>query len=284
MKAMPRSERAFARVDLLAIVVVSLLLTGVVAPAASRGKWSSNATHCLAGKERLAKAWSLFTLDNDGLGPGAIHGGAAISVVENSPMRPWAQGWLDWGSTSINTNWGVLVSPRYSSIAQYLPEDRRVFHCPADMHVSRQQRALKWTHRARSVSASIHVGQGNGAAGDGPWGVNYFKVRKISEMANPSPSAVYTFIDEHPDSMNDGAFFSPTGDGVNFSFVDIPSNLHNTAATVAFADGRAEIHAWKNAPIRSLRVTTGGVIGGPTGPAVDDARWLYLRTPRRPGL
>jgi prepilin-type processing-associated H-X9-DG protein len=51
----------------------------------------------------------------------------------------------------------------------------------------------------------------------------------------------FVFVDEHPDSINDGAFFSPQSKS---QFVDIPATYHNRACGFSFADGHAEIHKW----------------------------------------
>lgn len=278
-----KCEEGFARIDLLAMLVM-LLLCGVMVSGASRSKAGSQATQCLASKHRLATAWSLFSLDNDGASPGSIHGGLAQNPVSNSPYRPWAQGWLDWGNRTDNTNFNILIQPQYSSVAQYLGEDRKVFRCPADVFVSNIQRQLGWSERARSVSHSIHIGSGNGGPGDGPWNSAYVKVRKLSEMVNPSPADTYTFLDEHPDSMNDPAFFSPSGDitTATYNHIDAPGNLHDGAGTIAFADGRAEMRSWVEQRLRRLPVTTSGL--QPPNPAFRDGHWLYLRTPRRDGF
>ncbi|MED5380923.1 MAG: hypothetical protein VYC47_00005, partial [Verrucomicrobiota bacterium] len=50
------------------------------------------------------------------------------------------------------------------------------------------------------------------------------------------------FVDEHPDSINDGwNIMNPTSDAV---WVDFPANYHNGACGYAFADGHAEIKKW----------------------------------------
>lgn len=278
-----KREQGFTRIDLLAMLVM-LLLCGVVVAGANRSKTGSQATQCLTAKHRLATAWSLFTLDNDGAAPGSIHGALAQNPVANATTRPWAQGWLDWGSRTDNTNFSILISPSYSSIAQYIAEDRKIFRCPSDVYISSIQRQLGWTERVRSVSHSVHVGSGNGGPGDGPWNSAYIKVRKLSEMVNPNPAETYIFLDEHPDSMNDPAFFSPFGDTTSgsWSHVDGPGNFHDGAGAITFADGRAEIRSWVDQRIRQLPVTTASL--GTMNPAANDARWLYLRTPRRQGF
>jgi prepilin-type processing-associated H-X9-DG protein len=48
-------------------------------------------------------------------------------------------------------------------------------------------------------------------------------------------------MDEHPDSINDGAFFNAQR---NAEWIGC-SSLHNNACGFAFADGHSEIHRWR---------------------------------------
>jgi len=59
-------------------------------------------------------------------------------------------------------------------------------------------------------------------------------------------SKTWVFNDEHPDSINDGIQYTPTGDGEDEEWGDIPASYHNGAAGFAFADGHSEIHKWLN--------------------------------------
>ena len=53
---------------------------------------------------------------------------------------------------------------------------------------------------------------------------------------------MYVFVDEHPDSMNDGwqitDVTNPNG------WEDLPASYHGNACGMGFADGHAAIHKW----------------------------------------
>jgi len=51
----------------------------------------------------------------------------------------------------------------------------------------------------------------------------------------------FVFVEEHPDSVNDGYFLNR---GDEREWVDLPASFHNDSASFAFADGHAEIHKW----------------------------------------
>ena len=61
------------------------------------------------------------------------------------------------------------------------------------------------------------------------------------------PSDAYTFITEHPDSINFGDLAVAMNDGAPLSSVyviEYPPSNHNGAGTTSFSDGHAEPHKW----------------------------------------
>lgn len=85
----------------------------------------------------------------------------------------------------------------------------------------------------------------NSCMGDGndkDWYGNAHTIyKKISDLKKLRPVNAWVFVDEHPDSINDGCFF------VNVTapeWIDLPASYHNGAAGFAFADGHSEIKKW----------------------------------------
>ncbi|MDB6064679.1 MAG: hypothetical protein JWR26_887 [Pedosphaera sp.] len=89
----------------------------------------------------------------------------------------------------------------------------------------------------------------------------FTQFRRTSDFKKPADT--FVFLDEHPDSINDGLFAlltstttAPTAWG------DLPASYHNGACGFAFADGHSEIHKWKNdggttdKPIRKIDIHT----------------------------
>jgi prepilin-type processing-associated H-X9-DG protein len=265
----------------------------------AKAKTKAQGIMCMNNSNQLMKGWHMFTTDNNDLILGAIHGGMAnmnapTSVdtlkdpVTGQLVYPWAQGWQDWGNSPQNTNLNEIINPQFSSMAPYTGGHKGIYKCPADKFLSGPQRnTYKFTERLRSMSGNIAVGNGNGGPGDGPWGNDYAKVRKASQMVLPGPSEVWVYLDEHPDSMNDPGFFSPTGTpdakGNGLTWVDNAANYHNGACGVAFADGHSEVHQWKGG-MRTAKVLYQGSVAVPNSPfnSNPDCLWLYRRTPRKP--
>ena len=57
------------------------------------------------------------------------------------------------------------------------------------------------------------------------------------------PTEIFVFLDEHPDSINDGYFLNRLDD---LEWTDLPASYHNGTAEFTFADGHAETHRWVN--------------------------------------
>lgn len=96
------------------------------------------------------------------------------------------------------------------------------------------------------------------------------------------PSSIYVFLDEHPDTINDGFFMNRWEE---FRWGNLPASYHNGAANLSFADGHLERHRWVLADTR--RPAERGGAGGtfvPAGPT--DCNWLNEHSGERktPGL
>src|SRR5207245_11596185 len=67
--------------------------------------------------------------------------------------------------------------------------------------------------------------------------IHFFNMSSI-----PEPAKIFVFLDEHPDSINDGYFINKAD---YWQWVDLPASYHNGAGNFSFVDGHAETHRWK---------------------------------------
>ena len=79
------------------------------------------------------------------------------------------------------------------------------------------------------------------------WGDGGIYMQFLKQTQVPKPSKTWLFLDEHPDSINDGFFIN--GGGAN-AWGDIPGSLHRGGCGFAFADGHAELRKWLSATSR----------------------------------
>jgi hypothetical protein len=124
----------------------------------------------------------------------------------------------------------------------------------------------------------------------------YFKLSDLNSHASPGPADTFVFIDERSDTINWGNFLIdmagypsslyPHGSPNLYEFnQDMPGFLHDLAASVSFADGRAELHRWldpRTTPPLAVGLLTGGKGGGDTWPAPysQDVAWLQAHSAR----
>jgi prepilin-type processing-associated H-X9-DG protein len=65
----------------------------------------------------------------------------------------------------------------------------------------------------------------------------------LKQTQVPKPSKTWLFLDEHPDSINDGFFIN--NPDVNH-WQDIVASYHAGACGFAFADGHSELKKWRS--------------------------------------
>jgi prepilin-type processing-associated H-X9-DG protein len=91
-----------------------------------------------------------------------------------------------------------------------------------------------------------------------------------------TPSGIFTFIDEHPDSINDGYFLNR----VEYrEWMDLPASYHGGAASLSYADGHGERHRWRYPHTRAPALPDAAQlpIEFPAGESAD-FDWLINRT------
>ena len=85
-------------------------------------------------------------------------------------------------------------------------------------------------------------------------------------MIHPGPADLWVFIDENPNSINDGAFICEPINQQNLTspmWIDCPASYDNHGCGISFADGHAELKIWRDATVLSWGPAEGIPPGNP---------------------
>ncbi len=230
---------AFTLIELLIVIAIIGILAGLLLPALARSKARAQAVACINNNRHLILAWTMYSSENNDRLVYNLGGDPARLTFAPTASPNWVNNVLDWELTPDNTNINFVAT---SVLAPYASYSLNVFHCPADRALSDVQRAAGWDRRVRSVSMNAMVGNPGSlmSSGVNVNNPNYQQFLKESDFRDPS--SIFVFLDEHPDSINDGYFLNQPD---TQQWFDLPASYHNGGGSFSFADGHTELHRWQ---------------------------------------
>jgi prepilin-type N-terminal cleavage/methylation domain-containing protein/prepilin-type processing-associated H-X9-DG protein len=216
---------AFTLIELLVVIAIIGLLASLLLPALSQAKQKAKSTFCISNLRQLQIAGLNYTHDNDdALVPNYSRN---IDLIQQGVAPSWVLGNAKQDRSTAGLTAGLLF-PEIGNTA--------VYHCPSDKSSGPPPRSSRTRSYALYGGASASDVEGKGEK------FNWYS--KMAEINLRPLADILAFIDEHPDSIDDGVF-AVNNRARGMEWKDLPADRHTRGCNLSFLDGHVDHWRWK---------------------------------------
>jgi prepilin-type N-terminal cleavage/methylation domain-containing protein/prepilin-type processing-associated H-X9-DG protein len=229
-------SRGFTLIELLVVIAIIAILAALLLPALNRAKLQAQNIVCLNNLKQLQYCAHMYIGDNNDKNP---PNNSVASFGGPSTNMTWSfltsLSWLPDVDATIEYNPSAIINGALFPYNTSLP----IYHCPSDHSTLANTNQLRW--RTYNLSLSI-----NGATELAPSdfaSVPIYQWKHAQDIR--TPASVFFFIDDNENTIEDSNFGCPAiGSWDDGYWWDMPTDRHNRAADLSFADGHAEHWKW----------------------------------------
>jgi prepilin-type processing-associated H-X9-DG protein len=235
---------AFTTLDLAVTMAVLTVLLCLHLSSMANSSNTTRHAQCANNLRLLTSGWDQHAADNQDQ---LI--GAAPWTFQNRPIEDWTGShWLTLNNPRDANNWDTATirkSPLFAYVgnsdAWVCPSDPSSAQLPSGVNV-RSYALNGW------VGGPAWLASGASWPGGSGYNIGWRVYRSKSDFITPGPANTFVFIDERPDSLNDGYFAVdmkgfPDEPGF-WTMVDFPGHFHLNGANFSFADGHVDLVRW----------------------------------------
>jgi prepilin-type processing-associated H-X9-DG protein len=266
--------------ELLVVVAIIAIIASLILPALARAKERAHSALCLNNTRQLTFAWTIYADEHNGVLAYNLGRSSRISTPLPAIAGPqmsdnWVNNILDWETNPDDTNTAAVIG---TGLGPYTGNSAALYHCPSDNVLSDLQRNAGWAARVRSYSMNAMIGDAGNFSRTGVNVNNTNYVQFFKTFNIPQPADIFVFLDEHPDSIDDGYFLNVDDDWAP-KWTDLPASFHDGGANFSFADGHSEYHHWRNASTKQPALAYGinPKLPMPITDGVQDFSWVLSR-------
>ena len=267
-----RSRRpAFTLIEILIVIAIIALLVSLLLPAMRGARAQAKTMACLANQRSLGQGLVLYAGDfKDGIVSAWTNTAEVTSSWVDWPQNEAGVRFSDAQLAAASTVDAHVLGVRRGAMFQYV-NDHRAYHCPSDNR-------NRFRTNAGANLAWVTYSMPNFLAGPDTWeayiGAGPRAARRLDQLWKSTQH--FSFIEESDPrglNMNSWVLFVSTP-----QWIDPLTVWHDDRSTIAFTDGHAEIHTWKDR--RTINMSRQQQFNLPAG-GNPDYQWLRERWWRR---